>query len=90
MDDDARPARLDGLKLERVAEVYRLLTPGGDALCDLNDTAVALWELCDGGTAVWEMVDAVQALFELDAVVANVEVRSALDQLVAAGALRHD
>ena len=45
--------------MRRAAAGAVLYDEEGHELCELNDTASALWELCDGETAPEEMVDAI-------------------------------
>lgn len=65
-----------------------LLARDGSLLCELNDTAAALWELCDGTTQVAEMVLAVCEACAVTPEQAAEDVQRTLEALTAADLLR--
>ena len=60
---------------------------GGRPLCEVNETATAIWELCDGGTRPDEMAIAISTIAGLpvDEVVGQVVVT--LEALASVGAV---
>lgn len=72
---DGYPRRKRGVVVAVDGGRPRLRTTDGRTVCELNETALALWQLCDGGTSPAEMVDGVCTLFEsvLEIVVDDVD-----------------
>lgn len=66
---------------------HQLFDEHGEAICVLNETALALWELCDGGTRPDEMIDAICDLCNVDHDIAELDVARTLERLTTVGVL---
>ena len=84
-----RPLRRQGVIASRAGNRTVLRGPDGAELCELNDTARALWELCDGETSAEEIIDAVCAIHDAPGSALADDVYRALAAFVEVGALDH-
>lgn len=60
---DGYPRRSHGVVVIATTNSPQLRTVDGTTVCEVNETALALWQLCDGTTTAEEMIDGVCALF---------------------------
>lgn len=85
---DSRPERCAGLAVRRGDIGYFLADDDDDEVCEMNESAAAVWELCDGHTSVAEIVEAVCLACNLDRAHAVDDLRRIVTELSTAGLIR--
>ena len=85
---DFRPVRREGLTVGRADGGMFLADDAGYEVCELNESAAAVWQLCDGVTTPAEMVDAVCQACNVDRHHAENDIGRILTELAAAGLVR--
>lgn len=85
---DSRPERREGLSVGRGERGLFLADEAGHEVCELNESAAAVWQLCDGVTTPAEMVDAVCLACNVDRHHAEDDIGRILTELAAAGLVR--
>lgn len=81
------PRRMKGVVVTTDGARMRLQSAEGSTVCEVNETALALWQLCDGSTTPEEMIDGVCTLFpDVHGSVVD-DVDRALRELTQAGLL---
>jgi coenzyme PQQ synthesis protein D (PqqD) len=81
------PRQRPKLRALEINGAHTLCDEHGDAVCAMNEPALALWELCDGETAPEEMIDAICLLCGVDREVAAFDVGRTLQRLTNEGVL---
>jgi pyrroloquinoline quinone biosynthesis protein D len=84
------PRRRDGIEIRRNDDRAVLVDASGSEVCEMNETALALWELCDGETRPDEIVVAICEAFAVPHDQAADDVARTLRDLRAAGLLDDD
>jgi hypothetical protein len=82
-----RPARIDGLEINEVADGLVVYQADPERVHYLNNTAAVVFELCDGRLTVAEITEQVAATFSLTDPPAS-EVEACVAELSAKGVLR--
>jgi pyrroloquinoline quinone biosynthesis protein D len=81
------PRRRTGIEVRRHGDRAVLVDATGAEVCEMNETALALWELCDGETRPEEIVIAICEAFAVPHDQAAEDVDRTLGELRAAGLL---
>jgi hypothetical protein len=86
-DQAGLPRRRAGIEVRRDGERAVLVDSTGAEVCEMNETALALWELCDGETRPEEIVVAICEAFAVPHEQASQDVERTLRELREAGLL---